>query len=188
MPNLERPSQHSFTSAGEVTSSFPSQNHEHDGCFGPPSLFFSLSVAFSRVASSTSPLSSDLSSSYLPSTAPSLATASFSSMARLLAAQTSPSVSLSVSLSVSVGLNRFGNLTEISGQNQNYIWKPSEVCHVSAMLRVGSCSRRIFTEACLLFSSIRGLKNDKCRLAVSTHHSVRSSRSLEESRFHFISI
>lgn len=46
---------------------------------GRRGFFFSLSAAFSRVASSTSPLSSDLSSSYLPSTAPSLATASFSS-------------------------------------------------------------------------------------------------------------
>lgn len=91
VPNLKRPSQHTDTSAGEVTGSFPSQNHEHDGCFWRPRLFFfSLCGFFPEWPSSTSPLSSDLSTSYLPSTAPS----SFPSTFHLLTAQTSPSVSL----------------------------------------------------------------------------------------------
>lgn len=127
-------------------------------------VFFSLPVAFSRVASSTSPLSSDLSSSYLPSTAPSLATASFSSTFHLLAAQTSPSVSL-------LDLIGLGTKRKSPGRTRTIYGKPSEVCHVSTMPRVGSCYRRILTEACF-FSSIRGLKSEKCRLAVFTHHST----------------
>lgn len=108
--------------------------------------FFSLPVAFSRVASSTSPLSSDLSSSYLPSTAPSLATASFSSTFHLLAAQTSPSVSL-------LDLIGLGTKRKSPGRTRTIYGKPSEVCHVSTMPRVGSCYRRILTEACFFLPS-----------------------------------
>lgn len=105
--------------------------------------FLSLSLWFSpRVASSTSPLSSDLSSSYLPS----LASASFSSTFHLLAAQTSPSVSL-------LDLIGLGTKRKSPGRTRTIYGKPSEVCHVSTMPRVGSCSSRVLTEAVLFLPS-----------------------------------
>lgn len=118
--------------------------------------FFSLSVVFSRVAASTSPLPSDLSSSYLPSTAPSLATASFSSTSHLLAAQTSPSVSM---------LDLIGNITEVSGQNQNYIWKAERSLSCVHDASGWQLLPEDFNRS-LFFSFIRGLKSEKCWLAV----------------------
>lgn len=162
-PTSGRPSQHSFTSAGEVSSSFPSQKHEHDGCFGPPRFFFSPCGFFQSCLVHLAALLW----SFLQ--LPSVHCAVFSH--RVILLDVSFISCSNVPVCLSVGLNRFGNETEISGQNQNYIWKAEWSLSCVHDASGWQLLQEDFNRS-LFFSSIRGLKSEKCRLAVFTNHST----------------